>query len=376
MLSSASTDRRRAIHAPSDGTSSSIETSNPIKSNTNTKYHAAICVLFSGPREGPGGAAAGDARGQGRRAAAAAAGQQQRAAGGAKGVPVLSELFSLLSAIYYLPCDNNAIAAARGYVYGLKVSEKVAGHGICMYPGCHFRRTSSDYCTVSAPGQLLHTLKRGVHRIRDACLRDRHPRSAQQSNTLTAKCSSQVYAIGNPFGLDFTLTSGVVSGLGRELPRGGALQALTNVIQTDAAINPGTEELCGAVVGCGSSFVQLQHHWPLPSMFRSTLPYTPVASVRQLRINLLLPRPCRQLRRPSAGFQRPPDRHQHRHSGPKRVWDLSRHRVCDSDRRSPRPDRPAGFVRPRVAACSGSHPSATFHPGGTKTRVATSFVVI
>ena len=50
----------------------------------------------------------------------------------------------------------------------------------------------------------------------------------------------QVYAIGNPFGLDHTLTQGIISGLGRELqtpgPRGLPLR---NVIQTDAAINPG-----------------------------------------------------------------------------------------------------------------------------------------
>lgn len=48
----------------------------------------------------------------------------------------------------------------------------------------------------------------------------------------------RVYAIGNPFGLDQTLTAGIVSGLGREI------QSLTgrvirDVIQTDAAINPG-----------------------------------------------------------------------------------------------------------------------------------------
>jgi S1-C subfamily serine protease len=48
----------------------------------------------------------------------------------------------------------------------------------------------------------------------------------------------KVFAIGNPFGLDQTLTTGIISGLGREIlsQLGTPIQG---VIQTDAAINPG-----------------------------------------------------------------------------------------------------------------------------------------
>ncbi len=48
----------------------------------------------------------------------------------------------------------------------------------------------------------------------------------------------KVLAIGNPFGLDQTLTVGVVSALGRELKSPGGRE-IRGVIQTDAAINPG-----------------------------------------------------------------------------------------------------------------------------------------
>jgi S1-C subfamily serine protease len=47
-----------------------------------------------------------------------------------------------------------------------------------------------------------------------------------------------VFAIGNPFGLDQTLTTGIVSALGREIQSVAGVP-IRDVIQTDAAINPG-----------------------------------------------------------------------------------------------------------------------------------------
>jgi S1-C subfamily serine protease len=52
------------------------------------------------------------------------------------------------------------------------------------------------------------------------------------------RVGQSVYAIGNPFGLDQTLTTGIVSALGREIQSGAGIP-IRDVIQTDAAINPG-----------------------------------------------------------------------------------------------------------------------------------------
>jgi S1-C subfamily serine protease len=53
------------------------------------------------------------------------------------------------------------------------------------------------------------------------------------------KVGDQVIAIGNPFGLSNTMTTGIVSQIGRLLPNQESGFSIPNIIQTDAAINPG-----------------------------------------------------------------------------------------------------------------------------------------
>ncbi len=63
-----------------------------------------------------------------------------------------------------------------------------------------------------------------------------HPVAVAPSRGL--EVGQQVYAIGNPFGLDTTLSSGIVSALGRSITS-MTEHKISDVIQTDAAINPG-----------------------------------------------------------------------------------------------------------------------------------------
>jgi S1-C subfamily serine protease len=63
-----------------------------------------------------------------------------------------------------------------------------------------------------------------------------------------------VVAIGNPYGLSWTVTAGVVSALGRSLPVSQGQPPLTDLIQTDTPINPGNSggplvDTRGRVVG-------------------------------------------------------------------------------------------------------------------------------
>lgn len=63
-------------------------------------------------------------------------------------------------------------------------------------------------------------------------------RPLQVGDSTQLQVGQKVFAIGSPFGLDQTLTTGVISGLGRQI-NSQDNQPINDVIQTDAAINPG-----------------------------------------------------------------------------------------------------------------------------------------
>ncbi|HEY65186.1 MAG TPA: PDZ domain-containing protein [Caldilineae bacterium] len=76
----------------------------------------------------------------------------------------------------------------------------------------------------------------------------------------TLKVGQMAIAIGNPFGQEFTMTSGIISALGRTIRSGASPFSIPEVIQTDAAINPGNSggpllDRMGRVIGINAMII-------------------------------------------------------------------------------------------------------------------------
>jgi 2-alkenal reductase len=87
------------------------------------------------------------------------------------------------------------------------------------------------------------------------------PRPVALGRSSDLKVGQSAFAIGNPFGLDQTLTTGVISALKRRLPTSGGRE-ISDVIQTDAAINPGNSggpllDSAGRLIGVNTAIFSL-----------------------------------------------------------------------------------------------------------------------
>ena len=107
-----------------------------------------------------------------------------------------------------------------------------------------------------------------------------------------------VLAIGNPFGLDQTLTTGVVSALGREI-QSTTRRRISGVIQTDAAINPGNSG--GPLLDSAGRLIGVNTAIQSPSGASAGIGFAmPVDTVNRV-VPLLIARG--RLERPDLGFE-------------------------------------------------------------------------
>lgn len=115
-----------------------------------------------------------------------------------------------------------------------------AGHVVTNY---HVIQNTSQASVKLADGRDYRAALVGASPAHDiAVLRIgvgfKRPPPVPVGSSADLKVGQKVFAIGNPFGLDWTLTSGIVSALDRSLG-GENGQTIEHLIQTDAAINPG-----------------------------------------------------------------------------------------------------------------------------------------
>ena len=133
---------------------------------------------------------------------------------------------------------RNVYSVPRGTGSGFVWDD--AGHVITNF---HVIENASEALVKLADGREFKASLVGVSKAHDlAVLRikipNRRPAPVPIGTSHDLRVGQKVYASGNPFGLDWTLTTGIVSALDRSLgEENGA--SIEHLIQTDAAINPG-----------------------------------------------------------------------------------------------------------------------------------------
>ncbi len=134
---------------------------------------------------------------------------------------------------------RNVYSVPRGSGSGLVWDE--AGHILTNY---HVIEGASEAQIQLADGRQFSATLVGTSRQHDLAVLKiggasfTAPARVPLGTSNDLQVGQNVFAIGNPFGLDWTLTKGIVSALDRSLPNENGPD-IRNLIQTDAAINPG-----------------------------------------------------------------------------------------------------------------------------------------
>ncbi|TCS71462.1 DegP2 peptidase [Sulfuritortus calidifontis] len=134
--------------------------------------------------------------------------------------------------------SRNVFSVPRGTGSGFIWDD--AGHVITNF---HVIENASEATVKLADGRSFRAALVGASPAHDIAVLKigvgfRRPPPVPIGTSHDLKVGQKVFAIGNPFGLDWTLTTGIVSALDRSLGEENG-NTIEHLIQTDAAINPG-----------------------------------------------------------------------------------------------------------------------------------------
>jgi S1-C subfamily serine protease len=133
-------------------------------------------------------------------------------------------------------------------------------------------------------------------------VKDRDIKPLPKGISAKLKVGQSAYAIGNPFGLDHTLTTGVISALGREISSVSGVP-IKDVIQTDAAINPGNSG--GPLLNSSGELIGVNTSIYSPSGANAGIGFSiPVDVVSWVVADLIT---YGKVKRPQLGFDIAPD---------------------------------------------------------------------
>jgi S1-C subfamily serine protease len=152
---------------------------------------------------------------------------------------------------------QNNIALGSGFVYDQDGRVITNHHVASEVDEVDVKFVDGDTYTAKVVGKDPYS-DIGVLQITDREFFDKRVAPLKIANSSEIEVGEQIIAIGNPFGLSGTLTTGVVSQIGRLLPNDVTGYSIANTIQTDAAINPGNSggpllNMKGEVVGMNTA---------------------------------------------------------------------------------------------------------------------------
>lgn len=174
----------------------------------------------------------------------------------------------------------NATTVRRGTGSGFLWDDK--GHVVTNF---HVLEGGDTFTITLADGENYPAVFRGAEPNKDiAVLKIENPpatlKPVRLGDSAGLRVGQKVLAIGNPFGLDQTLTTGVISALGREIQSGTGV-TIYDVIQTDASINPGNSG--GALLDSRGRLIGMNTAIISPSGSSAGIGFAvPVSTIRQI----------------------------------------------------------------------------------------------